>query len=49
MSDIFKLLTAPLDYSFALTLILVGLYSLLINAKHATKHNYIRVNAGDKM
>jgi hypothetical protein len=41
MSDIFKLLTAPLDHSFALTLILVGLYSLIINAKHDTKQNYI--------
>lgn len=42
MSDIVKLLTAPLDRSFALTLILVGIYSLLINAKHDTTYNYIR-------
>lgn len=41
-TPILKLLTTPLDRSFAIVLILAGLYSLIINSKLETKQNYIR-------
>lgn len=41
-TSVVKLLTTPLDRTFAIILILVGLYSLIINSKYETKQNYIR-------
>ncbi|MCX7779794.1 MAG: hypothetical protein N2491_02620 [Negativicutes bacterium] len=38
----FNIITGPLKPSFAVLLILVGLYSLVINAKHETKRNFMR-------
>lgn len=37
-----KLLTAPLDPSFAMLLIFVGVYSLIINSKQAAQQNFLR-------
>lgn len=41
-TSVVTLLTTPLEPSFAILLILVGCYSLLINVKHETKYNHIR-------
>ncbi|WP_425058118.1 hypothetical protein SCACP_27680 [Sporomusa carbonis] len=44
MSDtsIIQLITGPLKPSFAVFLIFVGLYSIIVNAKHENKQNRIR-------
>ena len=39
---IFKVLTNPLEPSFAFVLILVGVYSLIINARQAASRNWLR-------
>ncbi|MDT8901580.1 CLC_0170 family protein [Anaeroselena agilis] len=40
--SVFNLLTNPFDSSFAIMVILVGVYSLLINVRQATQQNCLR-------